>query len=574
METGREEAAPTFPTWRRRLEQAKARELPDEVARFAQVLKAVGTPMIDGSAVHFVYYDADARQVAATGEFNQWDRRGTPLLPLGNTGIFYRTMDFQGPVRVEYKLIVDGEWVTDPFCPNNIDNGIGEKNSYFVVGDLRDPPELEVSASVPRGRVQEFEFESEVLHNRRRVYVYMPANYQEQVNDGFPVLYVHDGGEYLTRARLPTILDNLIHNQEIPPLMAVMVDPIDRLREYLANEEYARFTETELIPHIDKTYRTLARREGRGVIGASLGGLISTYLGLSRPHLFSKVGGQSSALFLLDGERGSSLVNDLLKRFGVSRNSWGNAKGLAALVAELRTPIAFYFDVGKYEPQFIPAHQRLVPLLEAQGCPCLYQELIGGHNWTSWRAHLKDLLTFLWGEAETVAHDSVSRARDNAEPVTQEPAAQEPAAREPAAREAAALSAELDRRFVRFFNGWEMFFRDNTQARMWSPAVESIRESDRVIFHIALPDVDPRAIGLLLLGHQLILKGVRTTGQAAANGDSSPSAQEVEWFEHSLPVPEGTTADLITACYCDGRLEISVPTPPGIVARRIPIEVK
>jgi enterochelin esterase-like enzyme/HSP20 family molecular chaperone IbpA len=559
METGREEAAPTFPTWRRRLEQANESELHDEVARFTQVLKAVGTPMIDGASVYFVYYDHDARQVAATGEFNQWDRRGMPLVPLGNTGIFYRTMDFQGPVRVEYKLIVDGEWVTDPFCPNNIDNGIGEKNSYFVVGDLRDPPELEASASVPRGRVQEFEFESEVLHNQRRVYVYMPANYQVHVNDGFPVLYVHDGGEYLTRARLPTILDNLIHNQEIPPLMAVMVDPVDRLREYWANEEYARFTETELIPHIDKTYRTLARREGRGVIGASMGGLISTYLGLSRPHLFSKVGGQSSALFLMDRERGSSLVTGLLKRFGVTKNPLGEAKRLSTLVAELRTPLAFYFDVGKYEPQFIPAHQQLVPLLEAQGCPCLYQELIGGHNWTSWRAHLKDMLTFLWGEAETGAHDSVSRARDNAEP---------------AAREAASLSSELDRRFVRFFNGWEMFFRDSTRASAWSPAVESIRESDRVIFHIALPDVDPRAIGLLLLGHQLILKGVRTTGQATANGDSSPSAQAVEWFEHSLPVPEGTTADLITACYCDGRLEISVPTPPGIVARRIPIEVK
>ena len=54
------------------------------------------------------------------------------------------------------------------------------------------------------------------------------------------------------------------------------------------------------------------------------------------------------------------------------------------LVEELRSPIAFYFDVGKYEPQFIPAHHRLVPLLEAKGCPCFFQELTGGHNWTSW----------------------------------------------------------------------------------------------------------------------------------------------------------------------------------------------
>ena len=366
-------------------------------------------------------------------------------------------------------MIVDGDWMVDPFCPNNIDNGIGEKNSYFVVGDLRDPPELEVSASVPRGHVQEFEFDSDVLHNKRHVYVYLPPGYDDRVNERFPVLYVHDGGEYLTRARLPTILDNLIHNQEIPPLMAVMVDPIDRIREYWANEDYARFTETELIPHIDKTYRTLARREGRGVLGASMGGLISTYLGLSRPHLFSKVAGQSSALFLMEGERSASFVTDMLKRFGASQNPWGKAKRLSALVAELRMPLAFYYDVGKYEPQFIPAHKRLIPLLEAQGCPCLYQELIGGHNWTSWRAHLKDMLTFLWGE--TVTHGAVSTDVDNVQPMGQQ---------------ATSLSSEVDRRFVRFFNGWEMFFRNSTQASTWSPVVESSRENEKLIFRDCL----------------------------------------------------------------------------------------
>jgi enterochelin esterase-like enzyme len=59
-------------------------------------------------------------------------------------------------------------------------------------------------------------------------------------------------------------------------------------------------------------------------------------------------------------------------------------------------PFRFYFDVGKFEPRFIPAHQRFVALVKEKKWPCLYQELAGGHNWTSWRAHLKDLLVFLW----------------------------------------------------------------------------------------------------------------------------------------------------------------------------------
>lgn len=557
MKTAREEAAPTFPTWRRRLEQANETEIHDEIERFLQVLKAVGAPMIDGSSVHFVYYDPDARQVAVTGEFNQWNPRGTPLSPLGKTGIFYHTIDFQGPVRVEYKFVVDGDWIIDPYCPNNIDNGIGERNSSFVVGDLRDPPELEVNASIPHGQVQEFEFESEVLHNKRRVYVYLPPGYKDRATDHFPVLYVHDGGEYLTRARLPTVLDNLIHSHEIPPLMAVMVDPVDRLREYWANEDYARFTETELIPHIDKTYRTVTQREGRGVLGASMGGLISTYLGLSRPQLFSKVGGQSSALFLMDKQRGSTLVTDLLKRFGVSQNPWGSAKGLAALVAELQTPIAFYFDVGKYEPQFIPAHQQLVPLLEAQGCPCLYQELIGGHNWTSWRAHLKDMLTFLWGETRT--YSAASMSADN---------------EQPSGHDATSVSTDLDQRFVRFFNGWELFFRNGSQTSSWSPVVESSREHEKLIFRIALPDVDPRAMGLLLLGDQLILKGTRTISSATQNGNAASTESTEEWFECHLSISQGVSAERITAHYTNGRLEITVPASSGIAAKRIPIEVK
>ena len=372
MEPTREEAVHTFLTWKRRLEEAPESQLREEGDRFLAILKAVGTPMIDGTTVHFLYYSPEAQRVVLTGEFTQWGRRGITLTPLGKTGIFYHTLEFRGPLRIEYKFIVDGHWMLDPFCPNTVDNGIGEQNSFFMVGDFWEPPELEWVPMIPHGRVEDFDLKSTVLRNIRRVYVYLPPNYEADAAHRFPTFYVHDGGEYLTRARLATVLDNLLHSRDIPPLMAVMVDPVDRTREYWANENYGRFTEEELLPYIDDHYRTLAQPEARGVMGASLGGLISTYLALSRPHLFSKVGGQSSAFFLEQDK-------------------------IAALVRELSVPISCYFDVGKYEPQFTPAHRRLVPLLEAKNSTCFFQELASGHNWTSWRAHLKELLTFLWG---------------------------------------------------------------------------------------------------------------------------------------------------------------------------------
>jgi len=379
----REEAAPTFETWRRRLEAAQDRGA--EVERFLQVLRALGTPMIDGSAVTFVYHDPQARRVAVAGEFNQWCRTGELAMmeQIDESAIFHYTLNLSEPARLEYKFIVDDEWKLDPFCQNVVDNGIGGQNSYFVVGDFREPPELEWVDDIRHGHVEEFEFESERLANRRAVYVYLPPDYDEGATP-LPALYVHDGGEYLNRARLPVVLDNLIHAGEVAPLIAVMVDPVNRMAEYLMNEAYANFVYSELLPDIDGRFRTLARPEGRGVIGASAGGLISVYLALERPDLFSRVASQSGAFFIAHDR----ILN---------------------LARSAHAAQSFYFDVGKYEQRFIAAHLDLVETLEARGCRCFFQELAGGHNWTSWRAHLKELLMFLWPGVPRESSDSMTK---------------------------------------------------------------------------------------------------------------------------------------------------------------------
>ena len=375
MAAAREEAAPTFETWKQRLEQAAPDQLETQLEQFLRVLNALGTPLIDGAKVHFVYYDPDAVKVAVAGEFNEWARNSDaiPMHRLGETDLFFHTLTFPGATRLEYKFLVDGEWKIDPLCQHKIDNGIGGENAFFVVGDFHDPPELERVPDVAHGRIEEFEFESERLQNTRRIYVYLPAAYDRDGDVRFPSLYVHDGGEYLERALLGNVMDNLIHAHQIPPLVVVMVDPVNRMREYAADDAYRDFLCDEFLPAIDDRYRTIAERDSRGVMGASLGGLISAFLALSRPHLFSKVGGQSSALH------------------------YQEAKVAALLDADGNMTIRFYLDVGSYEPRFIPAHERFVAMLKQKHWPYFYQELPGGHNWTNWRAHMKDLLVYLWG---------------------------------------------------------------------------------------------------------------------------------------------------------------------------------
>ena len=175
-------------------------------------------------------------------------------------------------------------------------------------------------------------------------------------------------------------------------MVAVMMDPVQRGKEYMADEDYARFLEQELVPYIDNRYGTRVDRESRGVIGASLGGLNSVYLGLSRPHLFSRIGGQSSALFFAE-ER------------------------LAALIQQLKAGLRFYFDVGEFEAQFIPAHEKLIPMLKEKGAQCTYQVVPGGHNWSTWRLHMKELLTALWEDIKVVpVADSANACMADAAP--------------------------------------------------------------------------------------------------------------------------------------------------------------
>jgi enterochelin esterase family protein len=370
----RDEAAPTFESWKQRIEQTRPDQVQVETERFMQMLSAVGTPLIEGAKVHFVYRDPKATDVKLAGEFNDWDEPGNaiPMDRLAATDLFSHTLTVPGPTRLEYKFIVDGEWKIDPLCHNRIGNG-KDQTTYFVVGDFHDPPELEWKADIDHGRVEEFDFASERLLNIRRVHVYLPAAYERDGAARFPTLYVHDGGEYLDHARMPVVLDNLIHAGEVAPIVAVMIDPVDRRHEYRANPEYCDFLCTEFVPMIDSRFRTAATRDSRALMGASLGGLISAYTALSQPQMFSKVGGQSSALHYAENELNSLLdeVQDLT--------------------------LSFYLDVGTYEPRFIPANRHFVARLEQKRWPCLYQEIVGAHNWTTWRSHLKDLLVFLWG---------------------------------------------------------------------------------------------------------------------------------------------------------------------------------
>jgi pimeloyl-ACP methyl ester carboxylesterase len=97
---------------------------------------------------------------------------------------------------------------------------------------------------------------------------------------------------------------------DVPIVVGIDNGGVHRLAEYTPwphpqhgggdGDKYARFIVETLKPHIDDNYRTLPQREHTGVMGSSLGGLISHYIALKYQDIFSKAGVFSPSFWFSD----------------------------------------------------------------------------------------------------------------------------------------------------------------------------------------------------------------------------------------------------------------------------------
>jgi glucoamylase len=338
-------------------EDRAARTIPADLE--GRLKQATHSPLIEATRAVFVYR-GPARRVEVVGDFTNWNRRGLLMSELPGTDIKYYIRPFARSARVEYKLIADDEWMLDPLNSDRIDNGGGGFNSYFRMPDYREAAITGDEGS--RGiSVDALEVKSQLLDGTRR----------------YPTLYIQDGMEYVTRARATLIAHDLIKAKKLAPFIIVFVLPVDRMKEYWANDTFGDFMATELVPFIDARYRTLTGRNARALMGASLGGISSVWTALRHADLFARVGGQSCS-FQIENER----VVGALSRLGPARGA---------------LPFKFYFDVGRMEP-IRAVNRRVRVMLASKGYRVAYAETETGHNWTSWRDRLADAYLALWSD--------------------------------------------------------------------------------------------------------------------------------------------------------------------------------
>ncbi len=342
-------------------------------------LRQSGGPVVEDSAVHLLYV-GEAKAVTVPGDFNGWNPRADSMVHVQHTRLFYLSKQLPPTARAEYKLCVDSVWMLDPLNRRQVMGGYGP-NSEIRMPQYRPPAEIEERDDVARGRIDTIRFNSKILGRTHPVFVYLPPGYNRLSRTRYPTIYVNDGGEYITLARMPTVLDNVIADGRIPPIVSVFVDPRTdlqdastntRMQDYSLSDSYIRFLVEELRPHILRHYRVSKRPERTAIMGASLGGLISTYTAFKRPEVFGLSAAQSPAYW------------------------WANDSLITMIATAPRKNVKFYIDTGTLHDAQDKSLQ-MKSIMEKKGYIVHYEEHPEGHNWANWRARISHIVEYFWG---------------------------------------------------------------------------------------------------------------------------------------------------------------------------------
>jgi enterochelin esterase family protein len=349
------------------------------VEEYLTRIRAAGHVFIEDSVVTFLY-SGNARRVSVAGDINGWDPNADTLSRIAGTGLFFLSKSIPAAARFEYKLVVDSSWILDQLNARQVAGGYGP-NSEIWMPFYKPPQEIEYRASIPRGRIDTLTLKSRLLQREHTIFIYLPPQYNTSRRKHFPTIYVTDGGEYITLAHMPTVLDNVIADKRIQPVVGVFIDPrtdihnsqtSKRMQDYTLSDSFVSFVVEEVRKHLLKKYRLSIQARHTAIMGASLGGLISTYAAFSRPDVFGLAAAQSPSYW------------------------WKNDTLIALVDSSPRKNVKFYVDTGTMRDAQEKA-SKMVGVMLSKGYQVHYEEHPEGHNWINWRSRISHILEYFWG---------------------------------------------------------------------------------------------------------------------------------------------------------------------------------
>ncbi len=353
----------------------------EEIDRF---LAGNALPLIDENDVTFVFRgQADAVYLRCW--ISGLDT-AQPFQPLAGTDLWAATIELPQGSRIEYKFEVvrngHNELVVDPFNPVLAHDPFGA-NSVCQAWGYERPDWTHENPEARSGSVELLDIDSSAFREQRKIGVYLPARFRR--NRRYALLVVHDGNDYVHYASLKTVLDNLIHALEIPPLVVALTQSPDRLNEYAGDDRHARFLSDDLLPQLADAYPLIDRPNSRCIMGASFGGVASLHAAWRDPDTWGKLLLQSGSYAFSDiGRHTRGPVFDPVVKF---MNEFRETPGTPAN--------RIYMSCGIYE-SLIYENRSLVPKLQSQGIDVRFEEARDAHNWENWRDRLRNGLSWLF----------------------------------------------------------------------------------------------------------------------------------------------------------------------------------
>ncbi len=328
----------------------------------------------------FNVYAPNAKKVEFSSQFTD----GLQPMVKNANGVWSITLTPAKPDIYPYNFVVDGVSISDPANMNVFPNE-NFKASLFEVPDGR---MLYTIRDVPHGKVTYMTYKSDELKVNRPLIIYTPAEYDQNPNKKYPVFYLVSGTTdteetWYKVGKFNTILDNLIAEGKAEPMIVVL--PYGNMLHGTPNpatmdavpmyQQFTRVLTNEIMPFVEKNFRTKNDRESRAIAGFSRGGGQSQYAAFSNPDKFANMGSFSAYLIpeAMDKEFASLMTKENMKK---------NFKVL-------------WYGVGKDDFLYnnVKTHREY---FDKKGIEYKYKETDGGHTWMNARDYLAEVYQLLF----------------------------------------------------------------------------------------------------------------------------------------------------------------------------------
>lgn len=390
---------------------------------------------------------SEVKEVYLTGSFvpkaktyntpaGKFSKAGKILMEKKRGKWTYTTEPLQ-PDLYTYCYEIEGMRVLDPKNVNMV-RDVADYSNYFIIeGDISATYAVK---EVSHGTVAKVWYPSEMNGMpRRRMTIYTPAGYESSGERRYPVLYLlhGSGGDenaWMEQGRAPQIMDNLIAQGKVQPMIVVMPNGIasveaapgeqpDYMREPKGMNpesmkgDVERAFVREVVPWVDNHYRTISDKAHRAIAGLSLGGLHTLFISANNPTMFDYVGlfsaQTTNAMTDKRIENVSKLASNLTN-FAEKKAAWlkrvttidltDNVQSVARkydtgnldvyqnidekLKKQFAEPPKYYFIALGKDDFVMKLNNDFRAKLDAAGYQYTYYESSGGHEWANWRRYL------------------------------------------------------------------------------------------------------------------------------------------------------------------------------------------